>query len=121
MIQVLSNPDVLFVVNFLGCILAVLVLGCWYISRKTGRPLRDMLAVLAGGIVVVIVTVPLAIRYSNPAQKHASPTEYVLFTAVALTVWWAFNKLARGRSKSSRSLRKHQAGEHRSTEGNSSE
>jgi hypothetical protein len=112
MVEFLKNSDVLPIGIFLGCLLAVLVLGCWYIAKTTGRPLRDMLAVLAGGIAIVSVTVPLAILDYTPGQRHSSPMNYLIFVAITLLVWWSFNKLARGRSK--RSRHKHRPSEQNS-------
>jgi hypothetical protein len=106
MIEVLKNPDVLAVVIFLGCILAVLVLGCWYISRKTGRPMRDMLSVLAAGITLVILSFPIVVFFDKHGWDSPDRTTRSLvgwagrgvFLVLALAVWWIFNKLVKSPS-----------------------
>jgi hypothetical protein len=93
---------------FLGFLLVVGSVGLWYVKKTTGRPMRDLLVVLVAGFVLVILFTPIIVLESRePWRRHPSIVSYLVFSALALLVWWAFNKLARRRSKRARSHKDH--------------
>jgi uncharacterized protein HemY len=71
--------------------------------------LRDLLALLGASIVLILVTA-LGVAYfygqiESPYESTRQLTKYVsrvVFLLVALLVWWAFNKLAAKRGRTSR-------------------
>ena len=77
MLQALRNSEVQFVAIFLGCVLLVLVLGLWYVAKTTGRPLRDMLGVLAAAITLVLLLMPL-VKFLSPGWDSPDSTKRFL-------------------------------------------
>jgi hypothetical protein len=86
---------------FLSVFIVAFVSWFWFISKRTGRPVRDLLTLFAAAITVVALMLSfLALEPKHwNGQRHASPAEYLVFVALALSVTWTFNKVAKGRSK----------------------
>ena len=61
MLEALRNSDVQIVAIFFGSVLLAMVLGLWYVGKKTGRPMRDMLGLLAAAITLVFLFMPFDI------------------------------------------------------------
>jgi uncharacterized protein YqgC (DUF456 family) len=104
-------PALLIALSLFGAVGAA---GLWFVHRTTGRPYRDMMAVLCGAIVLILLFVPIGILFKSygPASIQRwllRRAEYALSFGAALLVWWAFNRWgsagsrfsARGRRKDS--------------------
>jgi hypothetical protein len=93
--------DLMALAIFLGCLLVVIAAGLWYVRKTTGRPMRDMLAVFTAGIILVALMLSFVALEpkSWSGRRHASPAEYLIFVALALSLTWIFNKIAKRKSK----------------------
>jgi nitrate reductase gamma subunit len=97
--------DIRAVAIFAGFLLLVDVPGLWYVKKTTGRPWRDMLAVLGAGIALILLMVPPIILFSDRlnspnrrARRLAENIFVAAFVVIAMIISWAFNKLAKHRS-----------------------
>jgi len=89
---------------FLACLVPVVAAGLWLVKKTTGRPMRDLLALLAGGcILVVLVEIALALFPGLKGRQDSHNIAFFVFTALALFVWHIFNRLG----KHHRSQKKH--------------
>jgi len=108
MLQTLrSNVDLTALSIVLSFFLVVGGVGVWYVRKTTGRPLKDMLAVLGGGIALAALCFSLhSIEPASLKKRTVTNIGFWIFVALAPLVWWAFNKLARPASTKARSRNK---------------
>jgi nitrate reductase gamma subunit len=104
--DLINAVDLRAVAIFAGFLLVVLVPGLWYVNKTTGRSMRDMLAVLGAGVVFILLMMPAIIlfhdRLNSPnrrARRLADDVFVAAYTLVAIVLSWAFNKLAKQRTR----------------------
>src|ERR1700704_4042831 len=83
--------------------------GLWFVRKTTGRSVREMLALLAGAIALILLMVPSIFIFDgwlNSPDWSVRHTIVRLLTLaylpVALLVWWAFNRVAKSRRPKTR-------------------
>lgn len=93
-------------IGLLSAIFGIGWVGLWYVRKTTGRPIREMLALLAAGLVLVAFMVPLVIYadewLNSPDLAIHDLAKMVLtavFLAIAFFVWQFFNRLAKPKRK----------------------
>ncbi len=93
------------------CSLVVAVIA-WF-ARKAGRPVRDVLALVATALVLILVLMPIVVAFDG---DFASPEvkwffhqmEFLAVTLIAYLLWWAGNKFShRARARSARKSSTH--------------
>lgn len=95
-----NNFLALFVV--IGVVVSVSALGLWLVHLSSGRPIREMLALLAAAFVIIVLVVPLVLVFhewsssDDVAIRGAAHAVFALILLpVAFVVWRFFNKLSR--------------------------
>jgi uncharacterized metal-binding protein len=80
--------------------------GLWYIRKTTGRPIREMLALLAGAVVLIgLMGVSFAVLHGwmeSPDLNARRNADFLMrwgMLPVAFVVWWVFNRLSKSRRK----------------------
>ena len=103
------NMPALFIV--LGLVVGIGALGLWAVHRSTGRPIREMLTLLAGAfalITLMLVAIIALHGWMDSPDFNARRNVNVLMRwgmlPVAWLIWWVFNRL----SKPKRGLRSRQ-------------
>lgn len=90
----------------LSAIFGIGWVGLWYVRKTTGRSIRDMLALLAAGFVLVAFMFPLVIYadewLSSPdlaIHDLAKMGLTAVLLPIAFFVWQFFNRLAKPKQK----------------------
>jgi hypothetical protein len=78
---------------FLLCLAAVIAGVLWLINKTTGRPWRDMIA-LVGAIIIMIacVFVVVSMAPADAAEQHSFPFARTIFVGIGGCVAWFFNR-----------------------------
>jgi protein-S-isoprenylcysteine O-methyltransferase Ste14 len=112
MFESFSAVDIRDAAILTGFLLVVFVPGLWYVKKTTGRPRRDMLAVLGAGIVLILFLIPAVVLFHHQlkspdrhARRLAENIFMVVFAVVAIVISWAFNNLAKQRSSRKKHVR----------------
>lgn len=72
--------------------------GLWLVHRTTGRPYRDMVALLLGGVVLVIIALPVVLLFYSygplpvAQQWLVHEVQTFIFLAFAILACWALNR-----------------------------
>jgi hypothetical protein len=92
------------ILAFLLFLVVVLVPGLWGVHKTSGRPYREMLLLLSAALVLIGLMVPAIVYFdgvlSSPYRGTRNLATFVFrwgFLAIAILVWWGFNRLARVR------------------------
>jgi hypothetical protein len=92
------------ILAFLLFLVIVLVPGLWGVHKTTGRPYREMLLLLSAALVLIGLMVPAIVFFDGAVNSPDSSTRNLAklvfrwgFLAVAILVWWGFNRFARVR------------------------
>jgi hypothetical protein len=96
------------VLAFLLFLVVVLVPGLWGVHKTTGRPYREMLLLLSAALVLIGLMVPAIVFFdgvfNSPDRGTRNLAAFVFrwgFLAIAVLVWWGFNRLDRFRRRQS--------------------
>jgi hypothetical protein len=91
---------------FILFLVVVLVPGLWGVHKTTGRPYREMLLLLTAALVLIGLMVPAvvffdgAVNSPDPGTRNLAKVVFRWgFLAIAMLVWWCFNRLARVRRR----------------------
>jgi hypothetical protein len=94
------NFSALFIV--LSVVTAVGALGLWGVHRTSGRPIREMVALLGAAFVIIAFMVPLVICFDEwlrspdlAIREFAKTVLYLIILPIAFVVWRFFNKLSK--------------------------
>jgi hypothetical protein len=93
-------------VAILSFILSIGAAGLWYVRKITGRPIREMLALLAAAFVLIAFMFPLVVCadewLSSPDLAIHDLAKIVLMAVllpIAFFIWRFFNRLAQPKHK----------------------
>ena len=102
MLENLENyVDIQSLVVLLAFLAAAGAVGLWYVHRTTRRSYRDMLAVLAGAVVLIAFMMAGMIFFHdwlNSPDRHMRRMNerffvFLYMLPVAVLIWWALNRI----------------------------
>ena len=106
MLNSLRNADLPRLLAVLSVIVSIGAAGLWYVRKTTGRPIREMLALLAAAFVLIAFMFPLIVcadEWLSSPDLAIHDLAKMLFTAVflpvAFVVWRFFNRLAKPKQR----------------------
>jgi hypothetical protein len=107
MFETLRNyTDIMPLLIVLSFLLIAGTVGLWYVRKTTGRPMRDMLAVLGAGLTLILLMLPAIVFFrawldspDRHTRRLAEDIFVIAFGIVAVAISWAFNKLAKNRAQ----------------------
>jgi hypothetical protein len=90
----------------LGGLLIFGTAGLWYVRKTTGRPIREMLALLGGALALIsLMGISFALLHGwmeSPDLNARRNADFLMrwgMLPVAFMVWWIFNRLSKSRRK----------------------
>jgi hypothetical protein len=102
----------LFIV--LGVGITIGALGLWGVHRTSGRPIREMLALLGAAFVIIVFMFSLVLVLDEWTHSHdlairelTKTVFYLIALPFAFVVWRFFNRLSRPRRKVNSDSRGH--------------
>jgi hypothetical protein len=88
----------------LGVVLVLGALGLWLVRRSTGRPIREMLALLAAAFVIIAFMFPLVLFFDEwsrspdlAIREFVKMVITIIILPIAFVVWRFFNRLSKPR------------------------
>ncbi len=89
-----------------GIVVLFGALGLWGVHRSTGRPIREMLALLAAAFVAIGFMGPLVLFFDEwlksddlAIREVAKTVLYCVFLPIVFAIWWVFNRLSKHNRK----------------------
>jgi Na+(H+)/acetate symporter ActP len=86
----------------LSSILVFGAAGLWFVRKTTGRPIREMLALLVGALVLIsLMGISFAFLHGwmeSPDSNARRNADFLMrwgMLPVAFVVWWIFNRLSK--------------------------
>ena len=106
MLNSLRSVNLPTLVALLSAVFGIGWVGLWFVRKTTGRTIREMLALLAAGFVLIAFMAPLVIYtddwLNSPDRAIHDLVKMLLttvFLALALVVSQLFNRLAKPRQR----------------------
>jgi amino acid permease len=96
------NLPAVFIV--FGAVMFLGALGLWLVRRSTGRPMREMLALLAAAFVIIAFMFPLVLFFDEwsrspdlAIREFVKTLITIIILPIAFVVWRFFNRLSKPR------------------------